>query len=268
VASLGCYLLALLSKESAVVLVPLCVMAVLWHPARPLRKLWGTAPFGLLAAVYFALTYAASDTHLHFHDGTFSLGPQFVEVLIRSGSRLLGVWGIPAVILLSTQVGRPWRSTGRFFGAWIVLTLLPYSFLTYMPRVPSRHTYLAGAGMSLIVALGMIALWQYARRWKKMWLIPLTACLILVHQCGYLWTVKHRQYSQRAEPTEELIRAARTAGPEIHAKCFPYGTVIADLALQLRHGQPTRPVLLVGPDAARHPNAIDFCNEDADGVHY
>jgi hypothetical protein len=26
---------------------------------------------------------------------------------------------------------------------WIAITLLPYSFLTYMPQVPSRHVYLA-----------------------------------------------------------------------------------------------------------------------------
>jgi hypothetical protein len=267
-AAVACYLLALLSKESAVVLVPLCALAVLWHPERPLKKLWSLAPFAALAGAYFALDYAARDTHLHFHDGTFSLSAPFVETMVRSGTRLLGVWGIPSVILLLTQTGRPWRRVAKFGGAWMILTLLPYSFLTYMPRVPSRHTYLASAGVSLIVAVGMLTLWQYAQRWNKAWLVPLAASLILVHQCGYQWTVKYRQYSQRAQPTEELIRAARTAGREIHASCFPYATVIADLALQLRQGETAPPVLVVGPAAARQADAIDFCNADANGVHY
>ena len=31
---------------------------------------------------------------------------------------------------------------------------MPYSFLTYMPRLPSRHTYLASVGLAFIVAAG------------------------------------------------------------------------------------------------------------------
>ena len=150
----------------------------------------------------------------------------------------------------------------------MILTLLPYSFLTYMPRVPSRHTYLASAGLSLVVAAGLLTLRQYARRWDKAWLVPLAASLIVAHQCGYMWTIKHRQYSERARPTELLLDAARGGGREIHAKCFPYSPEIADSALQVGLGAASRPVLVVGQTAARQPDAIDFCNADANGVHY
>ena len=172
------------------------------------------------------------------------------------------------MLLIFTKAARPWRNVAMLGGLWMVLALLPYSFLTYMPRVPSRHTYLASAGQALLVAGGLLALRQNASRWNKAWLVPAAVGLIVAHQLGYLWMVKHDQYAQRAKPTEDLIRAAETAGRTVRAKCFPYSPVIAELALALRLGEASRPVFLVGPSAAQHPDAIDFCNDDADGVHY
>ena len=266
--ALGCYLLALLSKESAVALVPLCALAVLAHPAKPFRKVWGLTPFAVLALVYFALDYVARGTHLHFNDGTFSLKAPFVETLVRSFGGLLWVWGVASLLVLFRKAARKWRTVVILAAAWMVLTLLPYSFLTYMPRVPSRHTYLASVGLSLIVAVGLLSFRQHARRWSQVWVVPVAVCLVIVHQIGYLWTVKHRQYSERARPTEHLISVAARTGKEIHAKCFPFAPVLADLALQLRLAKDARPVFQLGPVAARHPDAIDFCNANADGVHY
>ncbi|MEO8371666.1 MAG: hypothetical protein ABI806_20935, partial [Candidatus Solibacter sp.] len=177
--ALGCYLLALLSKESEVAVVPLCVLAVLVHPARPLRKLWGMAPFALIAGAYFGLDYAARQTHLHFNDGTFSLSAPFVETLLRSMGGLLWVWGFVSLLVLFTKTARPWRPLLMLAAVWMAVTLLPYSFLTYMPRVPSRHTYMASVGLSFIVAAGMLAFRQYARRWNRVWPVPLPACLIV-----------------------------------------------------------------------------------------
>ncbi|MEO8369327.1 MAG: hypothetical protein ABI806_09010, partial [Candidatus Solibacter sp.] len=107
-----------------------------------------------------------------------------------------------------------------------------------------------------------------ARRWNRVWPVPLPACLIVVHQSGYLWTIKHRQYAERARPTEELISLAGKTGREVHASCFPFTPALADLALELRLRKDIRPVFMVGPAAARHPEAVDFCNATADGVHY
>ncbi len=90
----------------------------------------------------------------------------------------------------------------------------------------------------------------------------------MVHQCGYLWTVKQRQYAERARPTEDLISLAGKGATEIRANCFPYSPIIAHLALKLRVSEELRPVFTVGSIAAQHPEAIDFCNADADGVHY
>ena len=266
--ALGCYLLALLSKESAVAVVPLCLLAVLVHPARPLRKLWGMAPFALIAGAYFGLVYVSQQTNQHFSDGTFSLSAPFVETLLRSTGGLLWVWGVVSLSLLFTKSARPWRPLMLLAAIWIAVTLLPYSFLTYMPRVPSRHTYLASVGTAFIVAVGLLTFRQYARQWNRVWLVPFVACIIVAHQSVYQWTVKQRQYADRARPTEELIDLAGKSGKEIHAKCFPFKPALADLALQLRLTEGSRPVFMVGPVAARYSDAVDFCNENADGVHH
>ena len=265
----GCYILALLSKESAVAVVPLCALAVLAHPARPLRKLWGLTPFAVLALAYFALDYVARRTHLHFNDGTFSLKAPFVETLVRSLGGLLWVWGAASLLILFRKAARPWRTVVILAAAWMVLTLLPYSFLTYMPRVPSRHTYLASVGLSLIVAVGLLAFRQYARRRNQVWLVPVAVCLVVLHQVGYLWTVKHRQYSERARPTEDLITCCRQDRQRDSRQVLPIHARLWRISL-CNSGWARMPARLSfsARSAARHPDAIDFCNANADGVHY
>ncbi|MEQ1887250.1 MAG: glycosyltransferase family 2 protein, partial [Bryobacteraceae bacterium] len=204
-----CYLLALLSKESAVAVVPLLVLAVVTQREWNLRSLWGTAPFALTAGAYFLLAFAARKTHLHFNDGTFSLDAPFVEVLIRSAGGLSRVWGLTAIALLLILKARRWLVLGTIAGIWVVLTLLPYSFLTYMPRVPSRHTYFASVGIALIVAAAALTLREWAAIHNKRWVVPLLAAVLIVHQSGYLWFYKQPQYALRAEPTEALVRAGR-----------------------------------------------------------
>ena len=89
----------------------------------------------------------------------------------------------------------------------MVVSLLPYSFLTYMPVVPSRHTYLAGVGLSLIVAAGFVALREQPGSRRSV--VAGVALLILLHNFSYLWIRKQRQYIERAEPTELLVENLR-----------------------------------------------------------
>jgi glycosyltransferase involved in cell wall biosynthesis len=262
------YLLALLSKESAVAVVPLCVLAVLCHPERPFRRLWAIAPLALIATGYFAMVFLARDTHLHFQDGTFSLQAPFLEVLARSMAGLLWIWGLVALLLFSTRILRPLPRLLPIGLAWMAVTLLPYSFLTYMTIVPSRHTYLASVGLSFIVASGFLAFRNHAAVLKRQWLIPMLASVIVAHQCGYLWTVLHRRYTFRAEPTEQLLKIARETKGTIYANCFPYSTVIAQYAIQIAIEGPSKPVFEVGPEAAKHPEARNFCNAIVEGVRY
>jgi hypothetical protein len=223
-------------------------------------------PFALLAGGYFLLAYLARGAHLHFNDGTFSLDAPFLKVLARSAGGLLWIWGTLALAVLVATRARPWRPLVAIAGAWILFSLLPYSFLTYMIEVPSRHTYLASVGRSLLIAAGFLVLSQFAFQWRRQWVVPAVAAVFLTHQCVYLWTKKQRQYSQRAQPTEMLRTLGSTTDGPIYAKCFPYSPAVAEVALRLTTTPMT--VLVTGPEAARHPQAVDFCNEDADGVHY
>ena len=64
---------------------------------------------------------------------------------------LLGLLALAVVAITSKE---PSKHQLGFILCWMLITLLPYSLLTYIPYVPSRHTYLAGAGLALLVALG------------------------------------------------------------------------------------------------------------------
>lgn len=264
VATLLCFSAALLSKESAVALIPLCGIAAIIE--RRWTKLWGVLPLALIGSIYFGLIFLARQTHLHFNDGTFSLEAPFVQVLIRSILGLLWVWGVLSLPVLATSEARPWRPVLMIAGLWTIVTLLPYSFLTYMPQVPSRHTYVASVGRCLILAAAFLTCYRISvkRRWP--WLVPVISAALVIHQCGYLWLRKSNQYANRAMPTEQLVRLGTQSGRPIHAKCFPYSPIVADVALLLT--SPHRPVFLIGSEAARHADSIDFCNVDADGVHY
>ncbi|MGC8792058.1 MAG: hypothetical protein ACP5U2_01545, partial [Bryobacteraceae bacterium] len=139
-------------------------------------------------------------------------------------------------------------------GAWIAITFLPYSFLTYMPHVPSRHTYLASVGLSWLVAAGFLAVRRPMARWRR-WAPAALAVIILVHNCGYLWTRKQRQYRERAAPTEALVEFARKTDRPVEVRCFPYAPILAEWVLEMRLNRKAwRP-----EDAARGVEPAVFC---------
>jgi hypothetical protein len=253
-ASLVGFLLALLSKESAVILVPLQILVLATSGPGWRRVAWA-GPFAALAVTYCLLIISHRATHYHFNDaGTFSIGAPFWVVWPRSYLRLLWVWGLVSVVTLAALRDKAWLRLGGVAALWIAITLLPYSFLTYMPHVPSRHTYFASAGLALLVAAGYLAV---SRRFVfRAWLPYAVATVIVMHQCVYLWTRKHQQYVRRAAPTEELIRHARRVGAgTLRLACFPYDISIARYAVDLRVGSEVR----VQPASDRTEGAAVAC---------
>jgi hypothetical protein len=141
---------------------------------------------------------------------------------------------------------------------WILIALLPYSFLTYMPRVPSRHHYLAAVGCSLIVALGATALQE---RVRKRWVVGICMLLIGVHHTSYLWTVKYRQFRERSEPIEELLQfMQREQGRPVVIRCSPYYFDEARRAVVLRIGESEGSVIL--DKSFRKADLPSFCPKD------
>jgi hypothetical protein len=252
-ASLALFVLALFSKESAVVVAPLCAVAALL--AR--RGLLSTAPYFIASAVYFGLTYMARDNHLHFNDGTFSLHAPFWTVLTRSMGGLLWIWGFAALAaLVAWKKFRTWQTLITLAAVWMVVTLLPYSFLTYMPRVPSRHTYFASVGLALLIgaALSTLREWEWMR--KRSWAWVTAAALLIAQESAYVAFYKHDQYAERAEPTEALIRNVRNTGEAAYVRCFPYTHYIGEFALRIV--VPTAEYRY-GPEVERRPDAVNYC---------
>src|SRR5215510_827534 len=82
---------------------------------------------------------------------------------VLSAGRGLWVWGwVALVVLMVLRI----RKYSLLVGAvlWIFASLVPYSFLTYMPTVPSRHHYLAAVGCSLVIAMAVLTLWERTGR--------------------------------------------------------------------------------------------------------
>ena len=242
---------ALASKESAVSVVPLLVWMALWRRARPWRAvLAAAAPFALLAAGYTILVFLARDQHLFFQDGTFTPSPRVLSVLPTSLLRMMFFWGALAAVIL----GR--TKTLAFSLGWMVLALLPYSFITYMDRVPSRHTYFPSVGLALLAGAALL---EVHRRWglRRPWLVPALAAAIVAHNCVYLWTRKHDQYMKRAAPTEQLLGHIRDhrgyTGP-VWVLDFPYDKHIVYSAVAVATEREPQKVIVGGepPPAGAH----------------
>jgi hypothetical protein len=199
---LACFVLAQLSKESAVAAIILMAALAIVERASSRRALAGLLPLVLVAVVYVITIFSGRDENHHFSDGTFALQSGFVGALLLSAGRGLWIWGwISLGALRFLGVRRRLLLVAAF--CWIAAALLPYSFLTYMGSVPSRHHYLAAVGYSLIAAL---ALERLGNRTGRLRLVGVCLLVIGLHHAGYLWTSKYRQFQKRSEPIEAFIR--------------------------------------------------------------
>lgn len=252
-ASFASFLLALASKESGVVVVPLAAAVWWFTPPRRIVRLLLVLPYAAASVVYAIGIHAARSNHLFFRDGTFSLSAPFWIANVNSIGRLLWIWGFLALVAIALWARDSRRQLLIFSALWMPITFLPYSFLTYMPRVPSRHTYFASAGLALIVAMGFLALWRrvpVSRRWVP----AAVAAVVILHNGGYIWTRKHSQYVDRAASTEALVEFLGKAKDPVYITCFPYAFEVADLTAQYRLG---RKVLFAPPGAKVEGTA--FC---------
>jgi hypothetical protein len=140
----------------------------------------------------------------------------------------------------------------------MLLGLAPYSFLTYMHRVPSRQTYLASVGLALLIGTAFKVMQEhYSTR-----LVAGVAATVIVINIGILWTRKRRQFLERAAPTEALVTAARDAHGPIHLSCFPYPFAIAQGAVQYAGGEV---VPESAPAAVNQPHCLAFFFQDSMG---
>ena len=140
---------------------------------------------------------------------------------------------------------------------------IPYMFVDYMHRIPSRQTYLSSAGLGWLIGAAILVMKErYAKNYK--WgqpVILVILLLILSHNVIYLWTKKRQQYLERAEPTERLLSLARSVNGPIFIKCFPSNMVPlhAEAALELVLNKPADALIWSEEEARRRPPAATFC---------
>jgi hypothetical protein len=236
--------MALVSKESAVV-----IAAMLAITANRSQSAAALAPPLILAGACALSVYLTRDNSFRFQDGSFSLHAPFWRTWPENLARLFWVWGLAGAAAAWTRHRAVlWRGL-----LWAGIGLLPYSFLVYSARIPSRQLYLASAGVALIVGAGMTAVEMQRRN-----LAALACAVMLVHNTGYLWIRKRAQFLERAAPTEQLIALAkRTPGP-LYIQCFPRSELIAEEAVHLGAGKPAND-LIWDVETAKARGAVTFC---------
>lgn len=254
--SLACFALALVSKESAVIFLALFGLALVGRPRT--SPTWALTFYAALAALAVASIIATRAYSFRFSDGSFSLRAPFWITWPRGLARLLWFWGWIAggVLVLARSNAKQWRAASVTL-AWMVVALLPYSFLTYSTQIPSRQTYLASAGLAALFGLAMAQLWASGGVPRK--IAAALAIVALLQNTGYLWTRKRAQFLARAQPTEQLIRVARQTGGPIWIRCFPLAPITAEAALRLAAGMSASEVVWTQADAKEHQAKAVFC---------
>ena len=222
------FVVALASKESAWITPMLMLLGVL--VARVERRRWiaGIAPFVLLAGAYIVLMWIWRVTQPGYKDIRFTVSAAWPLVTLYSLWRLNFLWGLVAGAVLVWLGTRGVARVVQLATLWMVLAILPYSFITYMSRVPSRHTYLASAGLAFLFGVAALRLYDEKRR-TVLVLVSVAAIAVNVET---LWVKKMQQFRQRAEPSERLKQVATQAAGPITVYCTPLGAYTGGYVLR------------------------------------
>jgi hypothetical protein len=240
------FALALISKESAVIFLPLY-----WMVMPDWRRL---VPYAVLAAVVTGSIFLTRDTSFRFADGSFSLHAPFWMTWPRGIYRVLWIWGWISLAIVWFRGDHKQRRSAGLAVAWVAVALVPYSFLTYSTAIPSRQTYVATVGLCMLFGLMVDT---FTRRDA----LGAIVAAMLVHNVGILWVKKRAQFVARAEPTERLIRLARQGDGPIWVQCFPRTDWIAKEAVRLGAGKPASMLVWSEAEARERGATTVFCSK-------
>ena len=256
--SLVALALALLSKESAVIFVPLLALPLVFD--RKLRRAWPLLlPYAVLAALAVASVLAGRTYSFRFQDGSFSLHAPFWLILPLNFARLFWFWGLLSLVAILVWKPSRYREVVAIACTWAGLSLIPYSFLTYSTRIPSRQLHLASVGVAIVVGFALLQV--YERYWSRRRAVVVAVCVLMAAEnVIYLWTKKRSQFLERAAPTEQLLAMVRESHGPVYVRCFPRARLVADSSVQLMLGsQPSDYLLWTEDEARAHPGAATFC---------
>jgi hypothetical protein len=141
---------------------------------------------------------------------------------------------------------------------WIGIGFIPYMFVDYMHRIPSRQIYLASAGLAWLMGAAIVIMKErYGKKYR--WMVTAVLLMILSHNVVYIWTKKRQHFLIRAQPTEQLLSLARSVDGPIFVKCFPLAQIHAEAALELILKKPASALIWNEEDAGKRPPAATFC---------
>ena len=227
--SLLFYLLAFFSKESALAIPFLLILVEFWAGKRIVIR--REHLYFLVMTFFFGglFLYTSSANH-HIAYGFYAFGPHALGVWANSLHRLALPWFYLALSVLLWQGG--WRSLLKVRAGvgWMMVSLLPYVFLTYMGHVPSRNVYLASMGLVSVVALMLEGI--DSARFRKVFVAAFLAVNI-----GYIWFVKDGQLEERAAHTTRLVEELQRRPPApLLIENFPQDPLIAKFTTRLVPG--------------------------------
>ena len=231
-ASMAAFLVAAASKETFFVFALLMGAIAIWERRKSglLRALLALSPFLAISAAYIVFMWITRVEHPgQGVDDRFAIaGGMWIRVFFRGLWDLLFPFGLVAIAIIGWARRRgDWMLAG-FALLWIVLGIFPHSFLTYMPRLASRHTYLASGGLALLFGVAMARL---SKRIPAMAFGLILAIVVCVN-IEIIWVKKMSQFRERGEPTELLKAAALVAAGPITVDCTPVPDVVVVDALE------------------------------------
>jgi len=207
-------LLALFSKESAAI----AVLVIPLIRRQRGEKVLTPQMIPLLVPIFtfiavFLWSLPANGMIQH---GVYQVGPHAALVVGRTLHLLFRPSFYVLVGLLAAM--RQWHSLRPLpkFVLWIVVPILPYSFLTYSPYIPSRQLY-----MSSMVVVSVLA---YLIRECRQPQIELALVITFIaYNISYMWIRKDPEFESRAAPTTELLGLLKSHQPApILLERFPY----------------------------------------------
>jgi hypothetical protein len=228
--SVASFVMALMTHESAAVLLPLLVLAdwAFVQPEGPERSFrwreWGSrvrrfTPYVVLLGLYLLIDLSVNSRSYLVEEGHYRLGFHAVKnllgyvVTLYAGKRNLPSFVVVGLVLTVLLL----RGTPRvvFATAWLVLTLLPFSFFTWSNT--SRYAYTPAVGMALLLAEGL--------QWVDTWLarvmntrarITITAALGMFVAVRFMvFSLENiRNFSERTEPYRRFAVSIRQQHPD------------------------------------------------------
>jgi hypothetical protein len=234
-------MIAMFSKEGWVAMVPLGILLAAfrgWSWRKVARR---SIPLLVLLGLYAVLWLSNAHRNFFVTDGHYALSWQALPVYFKSFQRVISqaaLMLIPFLVWGSREdLSRLFRNRMvQFFLIMCAVSIIPYSFLTYLDHIPSRNTYLPSVGVAGLVGIFFALFTETARRARKSAVMAMFAA-ILVANGVYIWVKKEPQFRERAAPTRELLAALKESPPSdasemIYVCGFPLHEWIGQTAVE------------------------------------